>query len=341
MWDGSATKADALESPNPDFLSRATLIRKDTTMDLLPFAKNIADRVEAQSVRAKVPVAVSVIDIHGNILLQHRMSGAPVFSIEISERKAYTSALVGLRTAELSPLVQPGKELFPLMGLSGGRFCSMGGGAPLSSEGQLVAGVGVSGGTVEQDIAILEAALREPAATRNSDMKLEVVVIPVANADRAKRFYGDLGWRLDIDYSAGDNYRVIQFTPPGSGCSIMFGKNVSKAAPGSAKGLHLIVSDIQATREDLLRRGIAVSEPFHDTCGIFHHVEGESLISGPNPQRKSYASFASFSDPDGNGWVFQEITARLTGHIEDGDTSFTPELTRVVRHAAAGNGATL
>jgi uncharacterized protein GlcG (DUF336 family)/catechol 2,3-dioxygenase-like lactoylglutathione lyase family enzyme len=310
-------------------------------MDLLAFAKDIADRVEAQSARAKVPVAVSVIDIHGNILLQHRMNGAPVFSIEISERKAYTSALVGLRTADLSPLVQPGKDLFPLMGLSGGRYCSMGGGAPLSSEGQLVAGVGVSGGTVEQDVAILEAALREPAATRKIDMKLEVVVIPVADADRAKRFYSDLGWRLDIDYSAGDNYRAIQFTPPGSGCSIMFGKNVSTAAPGSVKGLHLIVSDIQATREDLLRRGIAVSELFHDTGGIFHHAEGESLVTGPNPQRKSYASFASFSDPDGNGWVFQEITARLTGHIKDGDTSFTPELTSVVRHAKAGNGATL
>jgi uncharacterized protein GlcG (DUF336 family)/catechol 2,3-dioxygenase-like lactoylglutathione lyase family enzyme len=310
-------------------------------MDLLTLAKNIADRVEAQSVRAKVRVAVCVIDIHGNIILKHRLSGAPVFSIEISERKAYTSALVGLRTADLSPLVQPGQELFPLMGLSGGRFCSMGGGAPLTSEGELVAGVGVSGGTVEQDVAILEAALREPAATRKIDMKLEVVVIPVADADRAKRFYGDLGWRLDIDYSAGDNYRVIQFTPPGSGCSIMFGKNVSKAAPGSVKGLHLIVSDIQATREDLLRRGVAVSEPFHDTAGIFHHAEGESLVSGPNPQRKSYASYASFSDPDGNAWVFQEITARLTGHIEEGDTSFTPELTSVIRRATAGNGPML
>src|SRR3954453_22305197 len=131
------------------------------TMDLLAFAKTVADRVEAQSVRAKVPVAVSVIDIHGNIILQHRMSGAPVFSIEISERKAYTSALVGLRTADLSPLVQPGQELFPLMGLSGGRFCSMGGGAPTTSEEQVVSGVGVSGGTVEQDISLLEAALRE------------------------------------------------------------------------------------------------------------------------------------------------------------------------------------
>ena len=130
-------------------------------MDLLAFAKNVAHRVEAQSARAKVPVAVCVIDVHGNIVLQHRMNGAPVFAIEIAERKAYTSALVGLRTADLFPLVQPGRELFPLMGLSGGRFCSMGGGAPLTSDGERVAGVGVSGGTVEQDVAILESAIRE------------------------------------------------------------------------------------------------------------------------------------------------------------------------------------
>jgi uncharacterized protein GlcG (DUF336 family) len=130
-------------------------------MDLLAFAKNIADRVEAQSARTKVPVAVCVMDIHGNVILKHRMSGAPTFSIDISERKAYTSALVGLRTAEISPLVQPGQALFPLMGLSEGRYCSMGGGAPLTKDGQLVAGVGVSGGSVEQDVAILESALRE------------------------------------------------------------------------------------------------------------------------------------------------------------------------------------
>ena len=129
-------------------------------MDLLAFAKNVADRVEAQSARAKVPVAVCVMDIHGNVILKHRMSGAPAFSLEISERKAYTSALVGQRTADLSPMVQPGQDLFALMGLSGGRFCSMGGGAPLSSDGELVAGVGVSGGSVGQDVAILEAALR-------------------------------------------------------------------------------------------------------------------------------------------------------------------------------------
>jgi uncharacterized protein GlcG (DUF336 family) len=129
-------------------------------MDLLAFAKNVADRVEAQSARAKVPVAVCVMDIHGNVILKHRMSGAPAFSLEISERKAYTSALVGQRTADISPMMQPGQDLFALMGLSGGRFCSMGGGAPLTSDGELVAGVGVSGGSVGQDVAILEAALR-------------------------------------------------------------------------------------------------------------------------------------------------------------------------------------
>jgi catechol 2,3-dioxygenase-like lactoylglutathione lyase family enzyme len=181
---------------------------------------------------------------------------------------------------------------------------------------------------------------REPAVETlragTVDMKLEVVVIPVSDVDRAKRFYGDLGWRLDIDYTAGDDFRVIQFTPPGSGCSIIFGKNVTTAAPGSAKGLHLIVSDIQAARDEVLRRGIEISEPFHDAGGIFHHASAEGLVSGPNPQRKSYASYASFSDPDGNGWVFQEVTTRLTGHIEDGDTSFTTELTNVVRRAEAG-----
>ena len=167
------------------------------------------------------------------------------------------------------------------------------------------------------------------------DMKLEVIIIPVSDVDRAKRFYGDLGWRLDLDYTAGDDFRVIQFTPPGSGCSVIFGKNVTAAAPGSAQGLHLIVSDIEAARDQLLRHGIGISEPFHDAGGIFHHASTEDLINGPNPQRKSYASYASFSDPDGTGWVFQEVTARLTGHIEAGDTSFTPELTNVVRRAEA------
>ena len=130
-------------------------------MDLLAFAKTIAERVEAAASRAAVPVAVCVIDTHGNLVLTHRMSGAPVFSLEISERKAYTSALVGMRTADLLPLVQPGQDLFPLMTVAGGRYCAMGGGAPVSREGKRVAGIGVSGGTVDQDVAILEAALRD------------------------------------------------------------------------------------------------------------------------------------------------------------------------------------
>ena len=167
------------------------------------------------------------------------------------------------------------------------------------------------------------------------DMKLEVMVIPVSDVDRAKRFYGDLGFSLDLDYTAENGFRVIQATPPGSGCSVIFGKNVTTAAPGSAQGLHLIVSDIAAARDELIRRGIKISELFHDAGGVFHHAGTEGLVSGPNPQRKSYASYASFSDPDGNGWLLQEVTVRLTGHIEAGDTSFTSELTNAVRRAEA------
>jgi uncharacterized protein GlcG (DUF336 family) len=130
-------------------------------MNLLNVAKSVADRVEAEAMHAEVPVTVCVIDIHGNVVLKHRMSGAPTVSIDLSERKAYTAALVRMRTADLLPLAQPGQPLFALMTVSQGRYCAMGGGAPLISEGQLIAGVGVSGGTVEQDVAILEAGLRE------------------------------------------------------------------------------------------------------------------------------------------------------------------------------------
>jgi catechol 2,3-dioxygenase-like lactoylglutathione lyase family enzyme len=166
------------------------------------------------------------------------------------------------------------------------------------------------------------------------DMKLEVVVIPVSDVDRAKRFYGDLGWRLDIDYAAGDEFRVIQFTPPGSGCSIIFGKNVTAAAPGSVRGLHLIVSDVEAARDELIRRGVAIGALFHDAGGVFHHAGGKCLVSGPNPQRQSFASYAAFSDPDGNGWVFQEVTAHLSGPIAAGDPRFTRELLSAIGIAA-------
>src|SRR3979490_2513233 len=129
-------------------------------MDLLTIAKNVADRVEAESVKNNVPVAVCVIDLHGNVVLKHRMTGAPVFSLELSGRKAYTSALVRVRTADLVPLVQPGQPLYPLLMVAGGRYSAMGGGVPLASEGEVVAGVGVSGGTTEQDIDIVETAMK-------------------------------------------------------------------------------------------------------------------------------------------------------------------------------------
>ena len=130
-------------------------------MDLLTKAKALAERVEAEATKAKVPVAVCVIDVHGNLVLQHRMNGAPLFSLEISERKAYTSALVGMRTADLLALVQPGQSLYALPTVGGGRFCPMGGGVPLLDDnGQVFAGVGVSGGTAEQDVAIVEAGIR-------------------------------------------------------------------------------------------------------------------------------------------------------------------------------------
>jgi catechol 2,3-dioxygenase-like lactoylglutathione lyase family enzyme len=158
------------------------------------------------------------------------------------------------------------------------------------------------------------------------EMKIEVVVIPVSDVDRAKRFYADLGWRLDLDFQGESDYRVIQFTPPGSACSVIFGKNVSAVAPGSAQGLHLVVSDIEIARDELTRRGIEVSEPFHDDGGVFHHANGECVMGGPNPQRQSYASYASFRDPDGNGWLLQEITARLSADIKAGDIRFTRQL---------------
>ena len=184
----------------------------------------------------------------------------------------------------------------------------------------------------------------ESSSARTLDMKFEIVVIPVSDVDRAKRFYGGLGWRLDADFAAGDDYRVIQFTPPGSGCSVIFGKNVTAAAPGSARGLYLIVSDIEAARKELLARGVEVSKVFHDAGGVYAGTDepylfGRLRVSGMDPEHRSYRSFASFGDPDGNGWLFQEITARLPGRV-DGDTTFTPssELASALRRAAAAHG---
>jgi catechol 2,3-dioxygenase-like lactoylglutathione lyase family enzyme len=145
------------------------------------------------------------------------------------------------------------------------------------------------------------------------EMKLEVVVLPVSDVDRAKDFYAGLGWRLDADFSADDGLRVVQLTPPGSECSIIFGDKLTAAAPGSIEGLQLTVVDIEAARAELTGSGVDVSEPFHDAGGIFHHARAEARVPGPDPNRADYGSFASFSDPDGNGWILQEIKTRLPG----------------------------
>ncbi|WP_431954569.1 VOC family protein [Actinacidiphila sp. bgisy167] len=145
------------------------------------------------------------------------------------------------------------------------------------------------------------------------DMRLEVVVVPVSDVDRAKDFYVGLGWRLDADVSSGDDFRVVQVTPPGSPCSVIFGTGVSSAEPGSVQGLHLIVEDVVAARQELAGRGVAVSEVFHDAGGVFHRAGTEGRVPGPDAERRSYCSYASFNDPDGNEWVFQEITERLPG----------------------------
>ncbi len=152
-----------------------------------------------------------------------------------------------------------------------------------------------------------------PAPVNAGEMKLEVVVIPVSDVDRAKSFYVSLGWRLDADLAVDDGYRVVQLTPPGSACSIIFGKGVTSAPPGSFEGLQLTVYDIDASRADLIARGVDVSETFHDVTGIFHHAGTGDRQSGPAPEHSSYGSFAAFSDPDGNGWLLQEIRTRLPG----------------------------
>lgn len=184
-----------------------------------------------------------------------------------------------------------------------------------------------------------EAATSAGAAP-GVDMKLEVVVIPVSDVDRSKQFYVKLGWKLDVDIEKDDGFRVVHFTPPGSQGSILFGTGVNTAAPGSVQGLHLIVSDIDKTRAELVERGIEVSEVFHDAGGLFHHAGEEARINGPHPERRSYGSFASFSDPDGNGWVFQEVTARLPGRADSPTTTFNSvtELQGALRRAAAAHG---
>ncbi len=174
------------------------------------------------------------------------------------------------------------------------------------------------------------------------DLKLEVVVIPVTDVERAKQFYGRLGWRLDADFPFDNGFRVVQFTPPGSGCSIQFGMNMTSAAPGSARGLYLIVSDIEAARSQLVAGGAEVSEVFHaGTPGVQFQPDGTSgRVNGPAPDHDSYGSFATFSDPDGNGWLLQEITTRLPGRIDAAETTFASvaDLASALRRAEAAHG---
>jgi catechol 2,3-dioxygenase-like lactoylglutathione lyase family enzyme len=174
------------------------------------------------------------------------------------------------------------------------------------------------------------------------DLKLEAIVIPVTDVDRAKEFYGNLGWRLDADFSFDNGFRVIQFTPPGSECSIQFGTKITSAPPGSAQGLYLIVSDIEAARNRLAASGAEISEVFHaETPGAqFQCDDASGRVKGAEPNHASYRSFATFRDPDGNEWLLQEVTTRLPGRVDSVTTSFdsASELASALRRAAAAHG---
>jgi catechol 2,3-dioxygenase-like lactoylglutathione lyase family enzyme len=174
------------------------------------------------------------------------------------------------------------------------------------------------------------------------DMNFEAVVIPVSDVDRAKEFYARLGWRLDADFRFDNGFRVVQFTPPGSACSVQFGSKITSAAPGSARGLYLVVSDIENARNELAGLGVEVSNVFHaGTPGAQFEPNGASgRINGPSPNRATYGSFATFSDPDGNGWLLQEITTRLPGRVDTGETTFAAvaDLASALRRAEAAHG---
>jgi len=176
---------------------------------------------------------------------------------------------------------------------------------------------------------------------RAEDLKLEVVVIPVSDVDRSKEFYGQLGWRLDADVALDNGFRIVQLTPPGSGCSIQFGTKITSAAPGSAEGLYLIVSDVEAARETLLARGAQVGEVFHeDALGARFEPGASGRLAGPAPDHGTYGSFATFVDPDGNRWLLQEITTRLPGRVDPTVTAFgsASDLAEALRRAAAAHG---
>jgi catechol 2,3-dioxygenase-like lactoylglutathione lyase family enzyme len=172
------------------------------------------------------------------------------------------------------------------------------------------------------------------------DMRLEVVVLPVSDPDRARDFYQALGWRLDADFPVNEGFRVVQMTPPGSACSIIFGTEVTSAAPGSARGLQLVVPDIDAARAELAAHGADVSEVFHDATGVFHHDGTQARVPGPADDHKTYGSWVSFSDPDGNSWFVQEVTARLPGRSTSALASFgsVAGLAAALRRAAAAHG---
>ena len=174
------------------------------------------------------------------------------------------------------------------------------------------------------------------------DLRLEAVVIPVSDVERAKAFYAGLGWRLDADFAFDNGFRVVQFTPPGSPSSVQFGAHITSAAPGSAQGLYLVVSDIQAARADLAARGVGISEVFHaQTPGAQFQPEGSAgRVAGAAADRASYSTFATFTDPDGNGWLLQEITTRLPGRVDAGQTAFASagDLANAMRRAAAAHG---
>jgi catechol 2,3-dioxygenase-like lactoylglutathione lyase family enzyme len=156
---------------------------------------------------------------------------------------------------------------------------------------------------------------------RSADFKLEVVVLPVSDVDRAKQFYEMLGWRLDADFATGEDYRIVQMTPPGSQASVHFGTGVTDAAPGSIERTVLVVDDIETARAELVARGVDVSEVFHGEDGLIHHAGAAGRVPGPDLERGSYGSGASFTDPDGNGWLLQEITTRLPGRVSEVDVA--------------------
>ncbi len=176
----------------------------------------------------------------------------------------------------------------------------------------------------------------------STELKLEVIVIPVSDADRSKAFYAGLGWRLDADFSFDNGFRVVQFTPPGSPCSVQFGTKITAAAPGSAHGLYLVVSDIEAARDQLVSRGAKVSEVFHagSPGAQLQPDDRGGRESGPAAEHASYNSFATFADPDGNDWLLQEVTERLPGRVDTAVTSFASaaELAGAMRRAEAAHG---